>query len=297
MTPRRRNLAVVAGLGGILAVMLTLVAFSVPLYRLFCAATGYGGTPQRAASDEAALGERRVTVRFSTQTANDLPWRFEPVERSVTVRLGEERLVRFRATNLSDRPIVGHATFNVTPDKAGIYFTKIQCFCFTEERLGPGATEEMPVDFYVDPALASDPNTSEIDTITLSYSFFRATDPDGAEDLARFDPAAPADPARGARLFAERCGACHALDRNGIGPMLGGVVGRAAGSVPGYRYSAGVAGASWRWTEAALDRWLADPPAMAPGTKMPAPILDPATRRDIVAYLAAASAGAVHASR
>lgn len=284
--PRRRNLGVVLGLGGILVVMFTLVAFSVPLYRLFCAATGYGGTTQRVLGDTAALSQRLVTVRFNTTVAPGLAWRFEPLQSAVKVRLGEEKLVYFRARNLTDKPIVGHATFNVTPDKVGLYFNKIQCFCFTEERLDGGASVDMPVDFYVDPALADDPNAQDVDTITLSYTFFQSADPAGAQEMSRFDPARAADPQRGAADFAERCSGCHALAANKVGPLLGGVVGRAVGTAPGFAYSDALRQARLDWTPETLDRWLADPRAFLPGTKMPIRVLDPNTRRDIIDYLA-----------
>lgn len=275
----------VVALGGILAAMVTLVAFSVPLYRLFCAATGYNGTTQRVAADAAGLSKRVVTVRFSTSVAPDLPWRFVPMQTAVTVRLGEEKLVYFAATNIGTTPIVGHATFNVTPAKIGLYFDKIQCFCFSDERLDPGKTAVMPVDFFIDPALDKDPEARDVDTITLSYTFFRADKPDDVQDLSRFDPSAPPDPARGARRFAERCAGCHALDRVKIGPPLATVFDRAAGSAPGYAYSPALAHAHLTWTVANLDRWLADPENLVPGNKMPIKVIEPNTRRDIVAYL------------
>lgn len=289
---RRRNRRVVLGLAGILAIMVTLVVLSVPLYRLFCAATGYGGTTQRVFGDMVKPSDRAVTVRFNTSVAPGLAWRFEPVQREVKVHLGEETLAFFRARNLSDRPIVGHATFNVTPEKVGIYFDKIQCFCFTEERLDAGASIDMPVDFYVDPALADDPDAKDVDTITLSYTFFASADPAGAEDLSRFDPAAPPDAVRGAARFAERCSACHSLTANKIGPMLGGVLGRAAGTVPGYAYSDALRSARLDWTAATLDRWLADPRVFIPGSRMPVRVLEPNTRRDIIEYLVQARAKA-----
>lgn len=283
---QRRNRRVVLGLAGILAIMVTLVVLSVPLYRLFCAATGYGGTVQRVLGDMAELSDRAVTVRFNASVAPGLPWQFVPVQRQVKLRLGEETLVFFHARNLSDRPIVGHATFNVTPEIVGVYFKKIQCFCFTEERLDAGASAEMPVDFYVDPALAGDPDAKEVDTITLSYTFFASADPAGAEDLSRFDPGAPPDAVRGAAQFAGRCAACHSLAANKIGPVLGGVFGRRAGTVPFYAYSDALRNARLDWTAVTLDRWLADPHAFIPGSKMPVKVLDPNARRDIIAYLA-----------
>ena len=138
MSPnRQKNLPVVAGLVVVIGIMAALVSYSATLYRLFCAATGFGGTTQRAASDNGAVFDRVVTVRFDASIAPGLPWRFEPVQREVKVRLGEDKLVFFSAENLTDQAIVGHATFNVTPAKTGIYFKKIQCFCFDDERLDP----------------------------------------------------------------------------------------------------------------------------------------------------------------
>jgi cytochrome c oxidase assembly protein subunit 11 len=281
----KRKWRTVAALGVILAAMVTLVGFSVPLYRLFCAATGYNGTTQRVVADAGKVSKRVVTVRFSTSVEPNLPWRFVPMQNAVKVHLGEEKLVYFSATNVGTTPIVGHATFNVTPDKVGLYFDKIQCFCFSDERLDPGKTAIMPVDFFVDPALDKDPEARDVDTITLSYTFFRAEKPDDIRNLTRFDPNAPPDPTRGARLFAERCSGCHALDRAKIGPPLRTVFDRAAGSVAGYPYSPVLAHAHLTWTAANLDRWLADPQKLVPGNKMPIKILEANTRRDIVAYL------------
>jgi cytochrome c oxidase assembly protein Cox11 len=280
-----RKLPTVLALCGVLAAMLTLVAFSVPLYRLFCAATGYNGTTQRVALDDGVVSGRVITVRFDSSVAPGLPWRFAPLQRSVKVHLGEEKLVFFTASNLGSEPIVGHATFNVTPVKVGLYFDKIQCFCFSDERLEPGKTVTMPVDFFVDPALAKDPEGNDVDTITLSYTFFRSDKAGDVEDLARFDPDAPPNPVRGAALFAERCAACHALDVAKLGPPLGNVFGRAAGTAPGYPYSSALGRLGLNWTVANLDRWLADPQALAPGNRMPIKVLEPSTRRDIVAYL------------
>jgi cytochrome c oxidase assembly protein subunit 11 len=282
---RHRNWATVAALTAIIAVMAVLVAFSVPLYRLFCAATGLGGTTQRADAAIGPVADRAVTVRFSTDVAPGLPWRFEPEQREVSVRLGQEKLVFFSAENLTDEPIVGHATFNVTPTKAGIYFNKMQCFCFDEERLGARQKVEMPVDFFVDPKLADDPDTREVGSITLSYTFFRSADPEGAKDLSRFSASATPDPKRGEVLFAERCGACHAVDRNKVGPMLGGAFGRKAGAASGYKYSHALREAPASWSAGTLDKWLADPRKFIPGVRMPVRVLDPTTRRDIIAYL------------
>lgn len=177
MSAARRQAITVAALLGLVGAMVALVAFSVPLYEMFCRVTGYGGTTRVAAAAPVAVAERVVTVRFDASKAKDLPWRFEPVQRQMELKLGENGLAFFRATNTSAEPVVGTATFNVTPAKAGQYFNKIECFCFTEQRLEPGQSVEMPVTFFVDPALAADRHTEEITTITLSYTFFRATTP------------------------------------------------------------------------------------------------------------------------
>ncbi len=283
--PRKRNRITVAALVAVIGVMIVLVVFSVPLYRLFCAATGFGGTTQRADAASERIADRSILVRFTTDVSPDLPWRFEPEQREVRVRLGEEKLVFFSADNLTDQPIVGHATFNVTPTKTGQYFNKIQCFCFDEERLGPRQKVEMPVDFFVDPKLADDPDTREVNTVTLSYTFFRSAKPDGAKELSRFSPLTAPDVKRGEALFAERCAACHALDRNKVGPMLGTVYGREAGKASGYNYSPALREAAISWSADTLDRWLTDPRKFIPGARMPIRVLDATTRRDIIAYL------------
>ena len=144
----RKNLKVLVLCFVVLGLMSGLVAYAPQLYRAFCGATGYGGTTQRAYSDPTATSDKTVTVAFDSNVAPDLPWRFEPEQRSVTVHLGEQKLVFFTAENLSNESIVAHATFNVTPETSGIYFNKIQCFCFNEERLDPHQKVEMPVVFY-----------------------------------------------------------------------------------------------------------------------------------------------------
>ncbi|HEY3919153.1 MAG TPA: cytochrome c oxidase assembly protein [Stellaceae bacterium] len=291
---KRANLKVLALLGAILATMTVLVSYSETLYRLFCAATGYEGTTQRVAANDSKVASRTVTVRFSTTVAPGLPWRFVPAQRQVTLHLGQDTLAFFDATNLSDQDYVGHATFNVTPTKVGLYFKKIQCFCFTEERLGAHQTVEMPVDFFVDPGLGTDPDTQDVDTITLSYTFFVSRQPQGATDLARFDTKPNA--VDGQKIFATRCAECHALTKNIFGPELGGVVGRKAGMVPAYPYSAGLKQSGIVWDAAALDKWLAGPQQDVPGALMPVSIADPRTRQDIIAYLESESAGAKSAA-
>jgi cytochrome c oxidase assembly protein subunit 11 len=173
--PFRRNTATAGLLLTVVAAMLGLTAASVPLYRLFCQATGFGGTTQRAsAAPSQEVEGRLITVRFDANTAADLGWEFQPVQLSVTVHPGEEKVISYRATNLTKEPLTGTATFNVTPSKTGIYFDKLQCFCFTRQHLDAGQSAELAVKFFVDPDIASDPNTRDVDTITLSYTMFRA---------------------------------------------------------------------------------------------------------------------------
>jgi len=156
-----------------LAVMGVLVYYAVPLYQLFCQITGYGGTTQAALEAPGAVSDREITVSFDANVNPELPWRFRPVQREVTLPVGEERLAFYEAENTSDQLVVGSATFNVTPAKAGQYFVKIDCFCFTEQSLEPGQRVDMPVTFFVDPTILDDPNMDDVDNITLSYTFFR----------------------------------------------------------------------------------------------------------------------------
>jgi|SRR5579859_1852224 len=157
-----------------LAVMVGLVVASVPLYTLFCKVTGLGGTPRVATSaPEGQAQTATIQIRFDTNTAKGLPWRFVPNQTTMTIHLGEPNIATFTAENQGHETITGTAAFNVTPAKAGQYVNKIQCFCFSEQTLTAGQKVEMPVQFFIDPAIATDPNTSDVTTITLSYSFFR----------------------------------------------------------------------------------------------------------------------------
>jgi cytochrome c oxidase assembly protein subunit 11 len=172
---KKRTTAIV--LSGLVAGMVGLSFASVPLYRLFCQVTGYGGTPKTmGVSLPAGAVDQLVTVRFDSNVNSGLPWRFRPEQREVTVNLGAERLIHYEAANLSDRPVTGTATFSVTPYKAAQYFAKIECFCFTEQRLEPGQTVSMPVIFYVDPAMLVDRDARDVTVITLSYTFFPVDD-------------------------------------------------------------------------------------------------------------------------
>jgi cytochrome c oxidase assembly protein subunit 11 len=155
----------------IVAAMLGLAFASVPLYRMFCALTGFDGTPLRAASAPGAVAGE-VGVRFDANVHPGLPWRFEPEQRTVRIQPGAQTKIFYKAQNLSARAWTGQAVFNVSPDQAGKYFKKIECFCFTEQTLKAGETVDMPVVFFVDPKIRTDPDTSHIDEITLSYTFY-----------------------------------------------------------------------------------------------------------------------------
>jgi cytochrome c oxidase assembly protein subunit 11 len=145
---------------------------SVPLYKLFCQVTGYGGTTRRVEQYSDKVLDRTITVRFDTNTSGGIPWDFVPVKRDMTMKIGETVEAKFRVTNLFDRPASGRATFNVSPEMAGAYFNKMECFCFTDTTLKAGETLDMPVVFYVDPAIVDVPELRDIRTITLSYTFF-----------------------------------------------------------------------------------------------------------------------------
>ena len=159
-------------LAALLVCGMTGLAFaSVPLYRLFCQVTGFAGTTQVGSRAPGAVG-RTISVRFDANHSPALPWRFEPVDHRRTIPIGARNMALYEAVNLSDRPVTGTATFNVTPSQAGQYFTKIQCFCFTEQTLRPGQSVQMPVVFYVDPRILQDPDARNISEITLSYTFY-----------------------------------------------------------------------------------------------------------------------------
>jgi cytochrome c oxidase assembly protein subunit 11 len=153
--------------------MLGMAYASVPLYQLFCQVTGFGGTTQRATSAPSEIVPQLVEVRFDANTDRDLPWEFRPKQTVVNIKIGEQGLAFYQAKNVSDKPITGMASFNVSPDIAGQYFHKIQCFCFNEQRLEPGQTIDMPVIYYVDPEILKDPTARALREITLSYTFHR----------------------------------------------------------------------------------------------------------------------------
>jgi len=158
----------------ILACMITLTAYSVPLYELFCRVTGYGGTTQIAKGNADRVLDRTVTVRFNADTNTELPWNFRPVQNNISVKIGEPILAFYRATSLVNYDVTGTATFNVVPNKAGKYFNKVDCFCFTDQILKAKQTIELPVQFHIDPAMAKDKGLDDIETITLSYTFFKS---------------------------------------------------------------------------------------------------------------------------
>ena len=174
---RRRDLIVAASCGVFVAGMVGLAYASVPFYDWFCRVTGFGGRPQIAKAAPQGTVARTLSVRFDGNVTGGLPWKFEPEQNSIRVKLGEVVTVNFVATNLSARETLGQAAYNVAPATTGSYFQKINCFCFTEQRLGPGEKREMPVVFYVDPSLAKDSELDDLNTITLSYSFYALREP------------------------------------------------------------------------------------------------------------------------
>lgn len=161
--------------------MLGLAYASVPLYSLFCKATGFGGTPQRAAENTSRAGTREMRVTFNTDLGTGMPWHFQPEVRSMDVRTGVTYKAVFIAENPTDQTITGSATFNVSPDVFGQYFVKVQCFCFDKQVLKPGERVEMPVVFFLDPKLEEDPYLTRLGDVTLAYTFFRAPDEPAAQ--------------------------------------------------------------------------------------------------------------------
>jgi cytochrome c oxidase assembly protein subunit 11 len=176
------NLSFLFILVSIILYMVGLSYLAVPLYRIFCQATGFGGTTQ-IAENLSILDENlnyqndnidsKITIKFSASTSDDMPWKFVPCQQEIQIEPGETALAFYNAYNPTDKPIIGIATYNVVPQKAGIYFNKIQCFCFEEQILNPRENIEMPIFFFIDPQFFEDPKTSDIQTITLSYTFFQ----------------------------------------------------------------------------------------------------------------------------
>jgi cytochrome c oxidase assembly protein subunit 11 len=171
----RRNRRTMMMLTGVVVGMVGLSYASVPLYRIFCQVTGYDGTPQRAEAVPDQIFDRQVKVRFNADTDPNLPWMFKPEQHFVDIKVGENKLVFYRAENNASHPVTGQAVFNVTPAKAGAYFTKVECFCFTEQTLQAGQKVDMPVSFFIDPAFMADANMKDVTSITLSYTFYNQT--------------------------------------------------------------------------------------------------------------------------
>ena len=169
----RANLKVVSICVGLVTTMAGMAYAAVPLYQIFCQVTGYGGTTQRSELlADIPILERKINIRFDANVSRDLNWKFTPVERQVSIQLGEQKQISYVAQNLSDKIVTATATFNVTPQHMGAYFNKIECFCFSQTTLRPGEKIDMPVIFYVDPELDKEEILKNLKTITLSYTFF-----------------------------------------------------------------------------------------------------------------------------
>ena len=165
--------------------MLSLSYAAVPLYDIFCRVTGFGGTTQIASSAPGSTGQPNINIRFESNITDSLNWDFYSKTKTVKIPMGEEKTIYYFAKNLSDEPIVGTATFNVTPAKAGQYFMKIDCFCFVEQLLNPGESMNMPVTFFIDPDLYKDENVQEVNEITLSYTFMKSMDQSKVEEQGK----------------------------------------------------------------------------------------------------------------
>ncbi len=175
---KRSNASVLIACTGLVVGMIGLSYAAVPLYKIFCQVTGYGGTTQRAElTSDIEVIDRKITIRFDGNISKNLNWDFKPAQRDVVVNMGQSVEVKYTAENMSDKPMTGMATFNVTPQAAGAYFNKIECFCFTETTLQPGEKIDMPVVFFIDPDLDQEKYLKHIETITLSYTFFKEDEP------------------------------------------------------------------------------------------------------------------------
>ncbi len=182
--PKTANARLAAKLVALVAVMVSLSFAAVPFYDWFCRVTGYAGTPGVAASGSGRILDRTIRVRFDANVEAGMPWKFRPVDKSMVLRIGETGLAFYEAYNPTGRRIGGTASFNVTPDAAGYFFTKIDCFCFTEQVLEPGQRVEMPVSFYIDPEMVTDRDGRYVREITLSYTFHEAPLPESRADLS-----------------------------------------------------------------------------------------------------------------
>lgn len=173
-----KNTRTLLSVFGAVFAMVALSFASVPLYDLFCRVTGFGGTPQLSTSKPNTILDRDITVQFTTDVNSKLPWNFKADQHEITLKVGQDALASFTATNNGSEPVSGTAIYNVTPAKVGQYFHKTQCFCFINQTLTPNQTMNMPVVFYIDPAIADDPNLDDVERITLSYSFFKSNTSD-----------------------------------------------------------------------------------------------------------------------
>jgi cytochrome c oxidase assembly protein subunit 11 len=189
MTPNRRNTLGAVAFALVAAGMVGMSFAAIPLYRMFCSVTGYGGTPKIGLAASPGVVDQIIKVRFNADTNPALPWRFGPDVSEMKLQLGEEKVAFYNARNLAKTPVTGMALYNVTPEKAAKYFHKTACFCFNQQTLAAGQDMEFPVSFWVDPEIAKDPSTADVQTITLSYTFFRSLD-----DAARSGALATAGP-------------------------------------------------------------------------------------------------------
>jgi len=189
MTVNRRNAVVGSVLVVTMAGMVGMSFAAIPLYRLFCSATGYGGTPSIGLAAAPGSSGQTIRVRFNADTNPGLPWTFAPDQLQVSLNLGDEQVAFYHATNKSSRSVSGMALYNVTPEKVGRYFHKTACFCFNQQTLAGKQSMEFPVSFWVDPAIRTDPNTADVKEITLSYTFYRSLD--DAEKVGALAKAGP----------------------------------------------------------------------------------------------------------
>jgi cytochrome c oxidase assembly protein subunit 11 len=173
MSNKRGKFWTAVSLAGVMLAMLGASFAAIPLYRVFCAVTGYGGTPQIGPETSPGIAGGTITVHFNADVNPNLPWQFAPEQPNITLKLGEQQVAFYTARNEAATPVTGIALYNVTPDKVGKYFHKTACFCFNQQTLAPNQQMEFPVSFWVDPAIATDPSTADVHVITLSYTFFR----------------------------------------------------------------------------------------------------------------------------
>lgn len=183
---QQNNRKVLLALVFLVCGMVGLSFASVPLYRLFCQATGFGGTTQKAELLPEVILDRTIKVRFNADVSPSIPWRFKSEIQQMTLKLGQTGLMNYRVVNESSKPVIGTAVYNVTPDKAGLYFIKVQCFCFQEQILGAHQEVDMPVFFYIDPKMNDDPDMKDVHEITLSYSFFEANSKEYESAIDRY---------------------------------------------------------------------------------------------------------------